>query len=389
MSVFKLIAWFSGYVVVKVTGGRLREFIFKLSVSDIKLWDLKNITDGFIIVNMYVDDYKLFCKISRKYGCKDTVIDRFGLPFFINKFKKRYVLTVGMILFVLCMYLLSSIIWKIEISGLEYTNKDVILNELDDMGITKWKRISDINNNMIANELMMRLEDMAWVGVEHKGTVLSITFVEKTLPDHSAGVYDLVATKNGILSKFIPLSGIPLVKEGDTVTKGQVLVEGIEKYESGESIIPRAVVEASVWYRTETQVPLTVETRTRTGRESSYIDINLFGLKLRIGRVPDYSAYDLTRHVNRYLERRNGAYSVEIIKSTMYELNMENYSISLEEARSMALKMTYDELMTRLPENAEIVSIDHDSQTYFDNGNYIEAWTIAESLEDISGLMKR
>ena len=84
------------------------------------------------------------------------------------------------------------------------------------------------------------------------------------LPDNPSGLCDLVATKDGILSKFIPLSGIPLVKEGDTVTKGQVLVEGVEGYEQESTCFLRAAVEAKVWYRAESDVPLNFETRTRT-----------------------------------------------------------------------------------------------------------------------------
>ena len=164
------------------------------------------------------------------------------------------------------LYVLSSLVWRIEITGLEYTDEKTVLSELEDLGVARWKRRSDINSDLIMKELMGRFEDIAWVGVEQEGTILRISFVEKVLPDNPSGLCDLVATKDGILSKFIPLSGIPLVKEGDTVTKGQVLVEGVEGYEQGDYVLPRAVVEAKVWYRAESDVPLNFEMRTRTGR---------------------------------------------------------------------------------------------------------------------------
>ena len=37
-------------MVVKVTGGRLNEVISNASFSDIQLWDVQNVTTGFVVV---------------------------------------------------------------------------------------------------------------------------------------------------------------------------------------------------------------------------------------------------------------------------------------------------------------------------------------------------
>lgn len=257
--------------------------------------------------------------------------------------------------------------------------------------MARWKRRSDINSDLIMKELMGRFEDIAWVGVEQEGTILRISFVEKVLPDNPSGLCDLVATKDGILSKFIPLSGIPLVKEGDTVTKGQVLVEGVEGYEQGDYVLPRAVVEAKVWYRAESDVPLNFEMRTRTGREASFMEFRLFGLKLRIGRVPDYDAYDLAQNANRYFERRNGTCSVEIIKSTMYELALESCTVPLDPGEDHGRTDGLRRTVVTDTEDAEILSINHGSEDDLDveNTSSVRAWAVAESLEDISKLVER
>ena len=121
------------------------------------------------------------------------------------------------------------------------------------------------------------------------------------------------------------------------------------------------------------------------------MEFRLFGLKLRIGRVPDYDAYDLAQNANRYFERRNGTCSVEIIKSTMYELALESCTVPLNQARTMAVRMAYDELSSQIPEDAEILSINHGSEDDLDveNMSSVRAWAVAESLEDISKLVER
>ncbi len=133
MSVFKIVAWFRGHVVVKVTGGRLNEVISNASFSDIQLWDVQNVTTGFVVVSIYVSDYRAFCEMARKCGCRTTVIDRFGLPFLLNRLKKRWALAIGLVLFVAGLYVLSSLVWRIEITGLEYTDEKTVLSELEDL----------------------------------------------------------------------------------------------------------------------------------------------------------------------------------------------------------------------------------------------------------------
>lgn len=142
MSVFKIVAWFRGHVVVKVTGGRLNEVISNASFSDIQLWDVQNVTTGFVVVSIYVSDYRAFCEMARKCGCRTTVIDRFGLPFLLNRLKKRWALAIGLVLFVAGLYVLSSLVWRIEITGLEYTDEKTVLSELEDLGVARWKRRS-------------------------------------------------------------------------------------------------------------------------------------------------------------------------------------------------------------------------------------------------------
>ena len=66
-----------------------------------------------------------------------------------------------------------------------------------------------------------------------RGVVVLVTMVGKTPPPaEEEGPGDIVAAKEGLVSEVIVLEGTPLVKAGDMVSRGDLLI-------LGEKILPR------------------------------------------------------------------------------------------------------------------------------------------------------
>ena len=56
---------------------------------------------------------------------------------------------------------------------------------------------------------------------------------------------DIVASEDGVISSIITRNGIPQVKAGDTVEKGQILVSGaVPVYDDGQNIVKYQIYEA-------------------------------------------------------------------------------------------------------------------------------------------------
>ena len=81
----------------------------------------------------------------------------------------------------------------------------------------------------LINKIRLEREDVAWVGMEMKGTNLIVKVVEadkKPEIINEDEYCNIVAKKDGIVTKVKAQNGTPIVSEGTTVKKGDVLVQG-------------------------------------------------------------------------------------------------------------------------------------------------------------------
>lgn len=91
------------------------------------------------------------------------------------------------------------------------------------------------------HHLKERFPAIAWVGVEVKGAKATVRVAEKKLPVPGyTNPAHVVARKAGLIRELLVLEGQPLVREGDTVLPGQVLISGeVVPGDEGESGIAR------------------------------------------------------------------------------------------------------------------------------------------------------
>jgi similar to stage IV sporulation protein len=117
--------------------------------------------------------------------------------------------------------------------------------------------------------------------------------VEEGTPCH------IVAAKDGIIEKVLPLRGEAVVKVGDTVSKGDVLISGSVSLSGGDGeekkllVRAKGIVKARVWYRESVEVPLVESVKTYTGRVKKAYKIRLGNRELyfQLGEV-NFSSYE-------------------------------------------------------------------------------------------------
>ena len=73
---------------------------------------------------------------------------------------------------------LSNFIWNIEVTGINSINKEEILQTLKEEGLTIGTFKNKINTKEIVNKMRLHRNDLAWIGIEIKGTNATIKIVE-------------------------------------------------------------------------------------------------------------------------------------------------------------------------------------------------------------------
>lgn len=387
MLVLKLWNYFRGYVTIKVEGLALERFINMCIARGIYLWDIKRIDYTTLEAKIGAKGFKELRKIIRRAGCRVSIHKKNGYPFWVHKLKKRKMLLVGAFFCFLLLIFTSTFIFSVEVVGNEKIEKKEIISNLSTLGLKPGRNKYFINLKDIETELLLNMDQVAWVGIEIRGVKATVEVVEKvSVPkkiDKNTPC-NMVAKKNGVIEKVIARNGDAVVKEGDIVKKGDLLISGIIQRENMEETMlvhSYGEVYAKTYYETEESRKLIEIKKEKTGEKFLKRSINLGSLELSFnsGDVP-YQTYVVEKNSKKPFQWRNIGLPVEIITEEYYEVYEIEERINEEEAKAEVHKKAINKLLEEIPFDAEILNTQID---FTIKDDILYGKVIIEVLEDI------
>lgn len=354
-----IIAHVRGYVTLSLKGGRVEAFLNEATREGLRLWDVQLTEPGFGKLKLDLSDFFRLRPILKRTGCRIHIEGRFGLPFVLKRITRRKLFLAGALGFLLGLFLLTSLIWKVDVAGNEKLSKQAVLAAARAEGIYRYQwtfRLKDMD--VLAHSLMGRLPDATWIGVERKGTSIRIRVVETTKPEEKPLVSPrhLIAKKNALVTKVFAEKGKPVVAPNTYVRKGQLLVSG----ELGEGdhrkwVPATGKVFGLVWYVSTVEVPLEQVHRTYTGEsaEKSYLIVGKRALQITGYGKGNYEHF-VTSGVPKMLSFRTFTLPIGWLKDTVRESEEKVYSLSGAEAEAMGLKRARDDLLLQAGEGSRI-----------------------------------
>ena len=196
------IHFFSGIVTVKITGKGLERFINTFTRNGLTIWNVKRQGVQSLTFKMKLTDVKKIRSIVKGSECKVHFLKREGAPFLLKRLFQNSGLLVGAILFIFVIFLLSNMVWGINVKGADPATEYKIYKELDKMGIKVGKLQLFVDNvESIQQQLSNNIEEITWVGVELKGTTYHLQVVEKNEPKQPEyfSPQHLVAKKKAVI----------------------------------------------------------------------------------------------------------------------------------------------------------------------------------------------
>ena len=225
---FKIVLSFlAGYVEITAEGYYIERFMNECTRNGILLWGIERKQSTILEAKTSIQEFKTLCNLAKKNNCKIKIKRKEGIPFLIKKYRKRKVFLIGLILVILSIYSLSKFIWNVEVEGNERISKDEIINVFKEDGLKPGILKSKVNVQEIINKIRMERTDIAWIGVEIKGTNAIIKVVEA---DEKPEIVDeneytnIVASKDAVVERVFAQNGTIMVKSEDEVKKGDVLI---------------------------------------------------------------------------------------------------------------------------------------------------------------------
>lgn len=272
-----------GYVQFNASGGFAERFINLCSLNGIPLWKLgcnKECITACTSINGYLNIKK--CAVCS--GMKLKIISRHGLPFFLNKYRRRSGILIGFMLFLAIIGVMSSMVWTINISGNQRTTNEEILSVLSQAGLKPGVFSSSVNASEIRFFALSRLENVTYLTVNLMGSAVQVEITE-SMPKpqliSSEAPCDVVSTADGQIAVLEVYEGTKMYKTGEAVRKGDVLAGGFVELTDGSVRLRHAEAYALI----TTQINLSVQSdKTKKlsvlTEQKSHTTLHLFGLDI-------------------------------------------------------------------------------------------------------------
>ena len=291
----RIFLYMKGYFLVKITGHSPERFFNLCSNRGIELRSIVPIEEEGYTFFLDRADYEEIVPLLEKTGTQVEILQQYGLPYFLKRYRKRKIFALGFLLCVGIVYGFSLFVWDIQVSGNVQYSKEEVISYVEQKYLAFGTLKSKVDCAKIEEELREYYDQIAWISCELKGTQLHIQIKETLQQNEDVEdkvPCDIIARKAGIITSIITRNGTPLVKINDTVQKGDVLISGvIHIYDDTNTLLESEVIAAqgdvlaeTVYYYEDT-FAMSYYEKQYTGKEDVYYGIEWMG-KQYIPYVP-------------------------------------------------------------------------------------------------------
>ncbi|WNQ13459.1 sporulation protein YqfD [Paenibacillus aurantius] len=351
----------TGYVAVEFRGERTDALLNAAVKKKLIMWDIRIAGPGKMTARLSIRDFFRLRPLLKETGCRVHVTGRFGFPFFLDRLGRRKLFAGGAVVFVAGLYLLSSLVWRVQVEGNEKITTEEILKAAESKGLYsfQWKfRLK--KPDKLSKELHSALPGTSWVGVDIQGTKVIIKVVESTRPEPRELVSprNLIASKNATVTQIYAEKGKPMVQPNTYVHKGEVLISGVIGNDQFRQTVPAAgKVMGLVWYLSDVQVPLVQKHYTYTGE--SYDRFYLVAGS-RAFQVTGYGHKDFgpsrATGERKLLQIRNWVLPVGWLKEKVRQVMETETVLSPADARALGIERAKEELLRGAGKDASVTS---------------------------------
>ena len=223
-------------------------------------------------------DFKRAAEILREieFSASDTL----GLYGKYKRIKYKWSIIAGALVAFALIFMLSNTVWDLRIECEGDLSASVVAEELNEAGFTVGTSWLGVDRSRVELEVLKGSENIGWINLNRRGTVAYIKVIAKSnsepTPPEDYSPCDIVAACDAIVEEISVTRGKPLVKPGDAVKAGDVLILGVLPEDLGGG---RCRAEGTVVGRMCGEISVKIN---RVHEESYFKSQKLLSLELKI-----------------------------------------------------------------------------------------------------------
>jgi len=233
---------FANQLILKVEGENLNKFLNMLVFNKVLL-DIREKGQNSLVIVVYLADFKKVVNIVKRTNSRIHILEKRGIYFLIREITTFKLISI--LFCILLLFLFSLFIFDVKIKSHD-SNKlvdDKIVQTLKNYNIKPFTLKMKIDQEKLSKKLLADLEELMWVKVKKEGGLLIVEYVKKEEGDLKNKWGKIFAKSSGVIQKLILKSGNALVKEGDTVIAGQLLIDNRVVTKDGNEYYEDAIAE--------------------------------------------------------------------------------------------------------------------------------------------------
>ena len=359
----RLMDMLRGRVLLRVEGANTALLLNKCSCFGIEFWDVRRDGEFQLLLTVRRRDEKRVSLLAQRCGCVVKLALERGLPGRVRFLRGRGVLCISTLMILGMLFWSSFYIWNIDVKGNECVPTGEILNALEDSGVAVGSFWPGFTADNIRSRVLAKLPELRWITVNVNGSNAQVIVRERIpVPElyHEKDYADVVAECAGMVEEVLALNGVALVKKGDTVAEGDVLISGEAENLMEETRYLHALgsVRARTWHTLTAVCPLEVMQKGEDVKEIWRFSV---GLPNRLVKIYPNSGILPTDCGKITLEEVLGISQIFVLPIELRAEHMEKYSLlpmirDPETAAEGLEEVLMEELALRIGESGKILS---------------------------------
>ena len=381
-----ILSYILGYLRVSIEGYYIERFINICKNNKITIWNLKRNKEIEMNLNVRISEFKQLCQIAKKTKCKIKIKNKKGIPFLLYKYKKRKIFLILLILMACFIGLSSNFVWNVDIKEENGQKLENIEQDIENAGLKTGTLKTKIKTKEIINKIRFQRKDVAWIGIELKGTNAIVKLVKA---DEKPDIIDeneycsIVSDKAGIITKISAQTGTANVNVGDIVKENDILINGwMEgKFTGIRYVHAKGEIEAKVWHTKHKKILYNTTQTVETGKIENKYEVKINNFKINFYKnLSKFEIYDTIETENKFKIFSDFYLPISLIKKVNKEQQKVQKKYSLDEAKTLGIEELQKELDQEIENKDKIVN--KNINTY-EREDGVDIYVTYEVLENI------
>ena len=344
------------HYIIKIEGRRPNSLLSLLIILKIPFIKKKE-TKDYLILEIEEEYFQKIKKLAPTYEI--TILKRTGKAYLIHLYKTKKIFLYSIIFAFLVIILLTNIIFSVRVVETDKEIKDMILTDLRENGITRFRfKVSYKRKEAIREKILEKEKDyLEWLEIEEIGTMYQVKVIRRinNPREDELKPRSIVAKKKGRITRIEADYGEVTTKKNDVVDKGDTLISGLikNKEEIKTKVAARGKVYAEVWYQVNLNLPTIYQEEIKTGNKKNTLEIIFLDKNIFISELFKYNN-SISKETVLY---NNPLIPFRISFTKKEEIKLKQVAYQEDKTLKKIKKLAVDKLKQRIGNDIKILAI--------------------------------